>query len=714
MNNRVGQPSPHSADNSAHFRVGLVGAGYISEFHVAALRRLPNVEIVGVHDLDGPRAEILAQKEGLRVFPSIEALCQGGANVIHVLTPPNVHTAVALEAIDHGCHVFVEKPLATEVEDCNRIERAADAKGVQVCVNHSLLFDPQVRRALQVVQSGKLGDVVSLDILRSSVYPPYPGGPLPPQYRAAGYPFRDLGVHALYIFEAFLGPIEDVQASWKNLGGEPNLSFDEWRAQVRCSRGIGQFQLSWNVKPLQSQMILQGTRGVLRVDLFLMFNALRRSLPLPKSIERILNALSDSLKPMVDVPLGVYGFLRKKILPYHGLQDLIRAFYLSLESATPVPVSVGEARRVVLWTERIAQAADAEQRAVRASFAVSESVPYLVTGASGKLGGAIVRRLREEGHRVRMLVRRVPDKVLEGTDVVIGDLGDPDSVVRAVRGAEVVIHAGAAMRGGWVEHQRGTILGTKNLLEACAQYGVGKLVHISSMSVVRWADAGRDEPISEDSDLEPRAEDRGSYTRAKLEAEQLVRNAASQGRVRAVILRPGQIFGGGMPVLTPAVARRIGSRWMVLGDGELRLPLVHIDDVVDAVVRAAESSLGKGEVIQLVHPESLTQNQVLQLAVSEHSKIVRVPRVLVFTLGWMSEIALGLLKRKSPLSVYRLRSALSRRSFTCLGTALLGDWAPALPIQDQVIENTEDRPGRVQRARPAPTVLAGVVVSANP
>ena len=81
--------------------------------------------------------------------------------------------------------------------------------------------------------------MVSVDILRSSAYPPYPGGPLPPQYRTAGYPFRDLGVHALYLFQAFLGPIEHVEADWTSLGGDPNLAYDEWRAQVRCRDGLG-------------------------------------------------------------------------------------------------------------------------------------------------------------------------------------------------------------------------------------------------------------------------------------------------------------------------------------------------------------------------------------------------------------------------------------------------------------------------------------------
>jgi len=68
-----------------------------------------------------------------------------------------------------------------------------------------------------------------------------------------------------------------------------------------------------------------------------------------------------------------------------------------------------------------------------------------------------------------------------------GNLGDPVAVDRAVKGAERVIHVGAAMKGGWPEHLGGTVVGTQNVLDACKKHGVKQLVHISSMSVIDWA-----------------------------------------------------------------------------------------------------------------------------------------------------------------------------------------------------------------------------------
>ncbi len=662
------------------YRAGLVGAGYISEYHIAALRRLPQVELVGLFDIDSAKAAQTAEKFGVKAFPSLAALTEAGANVIHVLTPPHTHAQVALAALERGCHVLVEKPLAEDIRDCERIEALAAEKGLRVCVNHSLLYDPQVKRALDAVRQGQLGKIVSVDILRSSVYPPYAGGPLPPQYRAAGYPFRDLGVHALYLFQELLGPIEHVEADWTNLGGDPNLNFDEWRALVRCRDGMGQFQLSWNVKPLQSQIIIQGTKGVLRTNLFLMYQALHASTPLPKIIERVIHAGKDVTRPAVEVPRNIWGFLRKKVRPYHGLQDLVARFYEALETGAPVPVSISEAIPVVEWTERVARAADQDGCERKQRFRLSESVPVLVTGASGGLGSAVVERLRAQGMRVRVLVRRLPEEAPEGMEIAQGDLGDPVAVDRAVRGAEMVIHVGAAMKGGWDEHYGGTVLGTRHVIDACLKHGVHKLVHISSLSVVDWAGAPAGSRLSEVTPLEPRAEDRGAYTRAKLEAEQLVTQAVQENGLPAVILRPGQIFGGRIPLVTPAVARRVGKRWLTLGNGKLPLPLVYLDDVVDAIMLAAEGDLCRGEIVQLVDPEELNQNDVIKLAVGKQAKVIHAPRALVFGAGKLSEILLGMLGRKSPLSIYRLNSALTPRLFESSCAQKLLGWEPRVGV----------------------------------
>ncbi|MBA3455895.1 MAG: NAD-dependent epimerase/dehydratase family protein [Deltaproteobacteria bacterium] len=312
----------------------------------------------------------------------------------------------------------------------------------------------------------------------------------------------------------------------------------------------------------------------------------------------------------------------------------------------------------------------------------SDAVPYVVTGASGSLGKAVVKRLRAEGHKVRVFVRRLPDQPQDGLEYAHGDLGDPVAVDKAVKGAEIVIHCGAAMKGGWAEHKVGTVAGTQHVIDACKTHGVKQLVHISSMSVFDWAGSSDAAPVDETVKLEPRAEERGAYTRAKLEAEQLVSAAAKVG-LPVVILRPGQIFGGGISLINGAVARDVGGRWLVLGDGKLELPLVYIDDLVDAVMLAIERKITQGEVFQIVDPAALTQDDVLALAGGE-KRILRVPRAVVFALGRLSELPLRLLGKPSPISVYRLKSALARIHYGSDRARDVLGWVPRVGVREGI------------------------------
>ncbi|MBL9015332.1 MAG: NAD-dependent epimerase/dehydratase family protein [Myxococcales bacterium] len=306
----------------------------------------------------------------------------------------------------------------------------------------------------------------------------------------------------------------------------------------------------------------------------------------------------------------------------------------------------------------------------------------LVTGASGNLGRAVIARLREQGRAVRGFSRRAAAETRPGFETAAGDLADAAAVDAAVAGTEIVIHCGAVMKGTWDEHRAGTVVGTQNVIDACRKHGVKQLVHISSMSVVDWAGSAGKGPVTEQAATEPRPDERGAYTRAKLEAEQLVRTAAKAG-LPAVILRPGQIFGGGIPLITGAVARQAAGRWVVLGDGKLELPLVYIDDVVDAIVAAVDNKLVRGEVFQIIDPEHLTQDDVLSLAGGSKS-VIRVPRALVFALGKLSELPLRLVGKQSPIASYRLASALARLHYASDHAERGLGWKPRVGVREGI------------------------------
>ncbi|MET0813901.1 MAG: Gfo/Idh/MocA family oxidoreductase, partial [Pseudoxanthomonas sp.] len=259
-----------SIDPSLKLRVALVGAGYVAGHHLAALKALDFVEVVGICDTNVEAARALAERHGVPlVAATLAELASARPQAVHVLTPPSSHASITLAALEMGCHVLVEKPMADSVADCETMIAKAREKRLLLGVNHSDLYDPVLLQALEAVRDGAIGDLVSVDIVRNSEYPAYAGGPLPGSVTQGSYPFRDLGVHGLYTIEAFLGPVTDLQADYQSRGTDPNLHFDEWQAQACTDQGVGRLLLSWNARPMENRVFVRGTRGTIEVDRFL-------------------------------------------------------------------------------------------------------------------------------------------------------------------------------------------------------------------------------------------------------------------------------------------------------------------------------------------------------------------------------------------------------------------------------------------------------------
>lgn len=669
-------------------RVGMVGAGQICPFHLQAISRVGFADVVGIADLNLKRARQIANQFQIPLAcTTVRQLADAGADVVHVLTPPSSHAALAIEALEQGCHVLVEKPLATSVADCDRIAEAAQRVGKTVGVNHSNLRDPFVRQALEAVRRGEIGDVLSVSYLRGSSYPPYRGGALPPQYRDGGYPFRDMGVHALYTISEFLGDIEDVQAVFASQGGDPHLLYDEWAATVRCARGIGQIRMSWNARPMQSQLIVEGTRGVFRADLFAMYLIRRRTLRLPGFVERVANAMDEARQIATQVPLNVLRCIRGRIQRYHGLQALVREFYESLAAGKLAPVTVAAAKPIVKWTERIASQADSAKQRFVSKFAQAPTAPVLLTGATGFIGRRVLARLLERGERVRILARREPSDDFRRdprVEIVLGDLGDSEAVSRAVHGTEVIYHVGATMQGNEHDFERGTVVGTQNVVDAILQSGVGRLVYVSSLSVLHATAASECDFVDERWPLEPNPERRGFYTASKLRAERIVSAAVQERGLPAIILRPGQVFGPGGPLLTSAVARRAKHRLIVLGNGRVTLPLVYVEDVVDAILAAGDSRTMDGTILHLTDVSTVTQNDLVREFIerSPHPlRAVHIPKMLVYGLALAVGTAFQLLRRRAPLSLYRVRSALRSLRFESDAALRVLEWRPRVGVE---------------------------------
>ncbi len=673
-------------DTSRQRRVGIVGAGYVSTYHVRALKTLPYVSIVGIADKSAERAQAIANQFAIPgIFSTVTEMAAAEPDVIHVLTPPASHCQVTLEALAMGCDVFVEKPMAPTRRECDQMIDAATRTGRVLSVNHSAKADPVVVRGLNLVRSGAIGDVLAVDFCRSSDYPLYEGGPLPAPYRLGGYPFEDIGIHGLYLVEAFLGTIRDLNVRYRTTGRNPNIYFDEWRATVECANGVGQMFLSWSTRPLRNELTVHGTRGYLHIDCFLQTCRVHKSLPGPKAITACVDATTKAVGTLYRVPRNMVSFATGALRPSPGIHAGVVQFHDALQRGIAPPVSMEEGRTMVGWIEDACRAADTDKDA---ALSIHKRVPparILVTGASGFLGSALLARLTAQGESIRVLTRRPSSQFdkFPGVQVVYGDLGDPDAVDRAVDGVEVVYHVGATMRGrGWGDFQSGTIEATKNVVESCLRHRVGRLVYVSSLTVLDYATHASGTVVREDARLEPFPERRGAYTQAKLQAENLVKDAIRERDLPAVIVRPGQIFGPGAESVPPYGTIALGGRWVVIGSGKLRCPLVFVEDVVDGLVAAATEPDACGLVFHLVDGTPVTQDEYIDVcrrALATPPRVVHTPRWLLYTAGAGLEIVGRMLKRGVPLSRYRIESIRELR-FDCSRAQEVLGWTPAIGV----------------------------------
>jgi nucleoside-diphosphate-sugar epimerase len=234
---------------------------------------------------------------------------------------------------------------------------------------------------------------------------------------------------------------------------------------------------------------------------------------------------------------------------------------------------------------------------------------YLVTGATGLVGGHVIDALVARGQSVRALVRDPASAEglrVRGVELLRGDLAGQGDLAGAVDGADIVVHcAGVIHMAG----ENGNLWpvnvdGTRRLLEASCRAGLGRFVHISSVAVYGHAPP----PMAEDAPKRPT----GAYGRSKWAAEEAVWASHAERGLPAVALRPCAIYGGTDRHAWPILSRLGMMRVLPLPRGGRRLlDLVHIADVVDAVLAAATLPAAVGHAYNVTDGERHTYRDIL-------------------------------------------------------------------------------------------------------
>ena len=183
-------------------KIGIIGSGSMGKNHVRVCTELETVELFGVADTDKITAKKVAEKFGTKAFLDYRELLPEIDAAI-VATPTVTHHKIAMDLLNNGRHVLVEKPICDSIEKAEELMKKAEKEGLILAVGHIERHNPAVKFVKDLTQSKRIGELITLTSKRVSN--------LPGRIRDVGVIF-DFGVHDIDVMRYLAGEVESVYA----------------------------------------------------------------------------------------------------------------------------------------------------------------------------------------------------------------------------------------------------------------------------------------------------------------------------------------------------------------------------------------------------------------------------------------------------------------------------------------------------------------------
>ena len=200
--------------STGKIKFGIVGVGSIGKRHIAVLDADPNCEIVGICDLDESKLSEQAELYHVKAFTDYKTmLAEIDADVINVVTPHALHTAMSIEALDRGFHVLVEKPMALTSEDCQKMIDAAERNNKKLWVVKQNRYNVPIRLAKDAIDKGRLGKIfmIKCDILWNRYQGYYDDSPWRGKLEEEGGALFTQASHFVDLLVWWCGDVTDVR-----------------------------------------------------------------------------------------------------------------------------------------------------------------------------------------------------------------------------------------------------------------------------------------------------------------------------------------------------------------------------------------------------------------------------------------------------------------------------------------------------------------------
>jgi len=336
-------------------KIGLIGCGNIAAYHLNAILRHKGVESLSVTDIDRQKAEDIARRFRIsNVYnDSAAMLRKEKPHAVHILTPPASHAGLAIQAMDSGCHVLVEKPMAMTIDEADSVIAAAKKNGVKLCVDHTYLFDPFITKAWQLVQTGKVGRVIHVETYYSFDLVRFRGLDTAFQsqehwcFSLPGGLLLDSLPHPLSVLLHFVKDPVNLWAVKKSNGILPEGLPDELRILVESEDATGSVSVSLGTRPDCFAVNIYGSEMSLHLNLSNMTLVRRKNRHLPKKLFRVVDTVDQAAQLLYGASSNTLKVLLGRIQPPGDIGPVIKKFYESLENGSEPPVT-GEAGKMVV------------------------------------------------------------------------------------------------------------------------------------------------------------------------------------------------------------------------------------------------------------------------------------------------------------------------------------------------------------------------------
>lgn len=247
-------------------KLGLIGAGAISQTHVQAMPLVECAEIVGVTDVRPEAAKATAEGLGAESFASHDAMSRAlDLDGVIVCTPPSSHPEIAIHFLQQGVSVLCEKPLAIDSARARLMLEAAEKSDATLMMASKFRYVDDVVRAKSIVASGILGEITLFENAFTSRVDMSRRWNSDPQVSGGGV-LIDNGTHSVDLMRYFVGPLAELQV-WEGCRSQ-GLAVDETvKMFVRNASGLmGTIDLSWTInKELERYFNIYGSQGTICV-----------------------------------------------------------------------------------------------------------------------------------------------------------------------------------------------------------------------------------------------------------------------------------------------------------------------------------------------------------------------------------------------------------------------------------------------------------------